>query len=505
MASDAMCRRRRHFGAALLLAAFALGAKGGILDRYMAVEIGRLEETQRLLARFAAQVWPGWDNYAQVEFRFRFPNQTELAVNPPAPPPGFLPVRKHAGSCGPVYVDRRRQEPGALTGTLVGGGGGSRQVRIRLREKPGIPPGAGDEQILLYVHEIFHGYQSKVMTVASDEALLDYLVGAEYAALCEVEGCALERALQEADDARVRECLLDYHLARQYKKSFIPAAVAAAEENIAVSEGTATYAALRTAQLILAERYRPRLSRRLDSSFAGFRGLRRYLEQEMVERPRLERAQTFDTMTRYYTFGAQLCFLLDRFRPGWKKDFFASGRSLDALVADCVGGGEASSGDIVARLEKRYGWQQVLARHAAAVAARDAAVESLARRRGRTYVIDLTAIREFARPRSRGRQYELPGAGIVYPDGIQALSAGAIELAGSATPWRNTGLFTLEWTADAAAGEDVDPEIAWAAKEGEALRWLVYRTAGFTLKAPLARLRTQGTTTRIEVLARRAP
>ena len=490
----------------LLLAVFALGAKGETLDRYMAIEIGRLEETRRLLERFAEEIWPGWDNYGRVEFRFRFPNQALLAVNPPAPPAGFQAVKGHAGHCGPVYIDRSRQEPGAIRGTLLGGGGGGLQVRIHLREVPGIRRGVGDEQILLYVHEMFHGFQSKVMSVDSDEALLDYLVGAEYAALSEVEGIAMERALQEPDAARARECLLDYNLARQYKRGFIPAAMAAAEESIAVSEGTASYAAQRMAMLILRGRYRPRLSRRLDPSFDGFRGLKEYLEAEMTAGPREERGDTFDTIGKYYSFGAHLCFLLDRFLPGWKKDFFSRGKSLDALVAGCLqspaGLGPA---DFALRFEPRYGWKRILARHAAAVAERDAAVALLARRRGRAYVVDLTAIREFARPRPSGRQFRLPGTKIIYPDGIQALIVGAVELSASAAPWQGTDLFTLEWTAAAAAGEDTDPEVAWAGKEGEALRGLVYRTAGFTLKAPLARVRAEGMVTRIEVLARRGP
>ena len=483
---------------ALLLAAFALAAKGEILDRHMAIEIGRLEETRRLLKRFAEEIWPGWDNHGQVEFRFRFPNLALLAVNPPAPPSGFQPVKG-------VYVDRRLQEPGAIRGTLVGGGGGGIQVRIRLREVPGVQRGAGDRQILLYVHEMFHGFQSKVMTHGSDDALMDYLIGAEFAALSEVEGMALERALQEVDAARALESLHDYHWAHQAKRSFVPAEVAAAEENVTVSEGTATYASWRMAQLILGSRYRPRLSRRLDPSFAGFRELQRYLTEEMAGDLRAERGLTFDPISKCYSFGAVLCFLLDRSFPSWKQGFFASGLTLDALVAERLGGAVPPVGEILPRLEARYGWQRILARHAAAVVERDAAVSLLEKRRGRTYVVDLEAISEFARPRTLGRHFELSGVRAVYPDGIQGLAVGAVELTGSASPWKRDGVFALVWTADAAAGEDREPEISWSAKEGEALRGLIFRTAGFTLRAPLARIKTERTVTRIEVLARRAP
>ncbi len=51
-------------------------------DRYLEVELKRIEEAYRLLDRFAEKIWPGWDNFNDIEIRVEFPNNVQLMINP---------------------------------------------------------------------------------------------------------------------------------------------------------------------------------------------------------------------------------------------------------------------------------------------------------------------------------------------------------------------------------------------------------------------------------------
>jgi len=474
------------------------------LEKYLEVEVQRLEEAYRLLDRFAADIWPGWDNSRDVVFRIHFPNLVQLLVKARGDPPAgyeLWPGRTVAGM--PVYLDRREALPLPVGIPLIGGGKGGLEVNIRLNQTAAQSAGSSDSQILVYVHEIFHGFQGKFGAPGDDRGLFTYLVTPEYAAYSEVEGVALEKAYTEKDRAAALEYVKDYRIAREMKQRLLPPATGEAEREIARSEGTATYAQLMMAMRIRDSRYRPQLSRRADPFFAGFRRLTGYLQENMTDDIQFARGFTFDCTGRYYPYGAYQCFLLDRFFPGWKKGFFEKGKDLDGTMDEFLRLGEKEKESLIARLPGRYSFSEVLAKHATAVRQRDEALAKIRARHGHTYIIDSQPLEEFCILFPRGSMYFLVGLETFYLEGIKDFRLGEIELASGDSPWRRTGKWTFEWV-DAEAGGTGNPEISYEKKEGDVYHRLVLKTLGFVLKAPLARISEEGETgkTRITLLAK---
>jgi hypothetical protein len=163
------------------LFAFYAPAAARFVDQVEAclrVELERLEEVYDLLDTYAARIWPGWNNYLNVEFEVLFPNLTRLFVNPTAPlHDDYKAVDGVTVRNRKVYVSRANEVPLAITPPLARGGN-ARGGRVYIKlESLGevLPPEAfgransaeyrearSEVQILTYVHELFHEYQSEV-------------------------------------------------------------------------------------------------------------------------------------------------------------------------------------------------------------------------------------------------------------------------------------------------------------------------------------------------------
>ena len=50
------------------------------LEPYIEAELFRLEETYRILDRYAEELWPGWTEYAKIPIKVNFPNGVILLV-----------------------------------------------------------------------------------------------------------------------------------------------------------------------------------------------------------------------------------------------------------------------------------------------------------------------------------------------------------------------------------------------------------------------------------------
>ena len=146
----------------------------GKLEPYLEIELKRLEETYNLLDEYAQEIWPGWDNYNDVEFQVQFPNMVFLIVNPRDEiPEGYEKLADRTVRGKEIYLNRTEELPIKLEPPLHGGGGGGMTIRIRLREneqktdkeklnEKEMAQAQSESQILLYVHEFFHGFQSQV-------------------------------------------------------------------------------------------------------------------------------------------------------------------------------------------------------------------------------------------------------------------------------------------------------------------------------------------------------
>ena len=86
------------------------------LEHYIELELGKLEETYRLLDRFAEEIWPGWDNYNAIEVQMTFPNKVQVLVSPKKVQPlGFQSVRGREIFGKSLFINRANEIQKAIT------------------------------------------------------------------------------------------------------------------------------------------------------------------------------------------------------------------------------------------------------------------------------------------------------------------------------------------------------------------------------------------------------
>jgi hypothetical protein len=72
---------------------------------------------------------------------------------------------------------------------------------------------------------------------------------------------------------------------------------------------------------------------------------------------------TLDKRGKYYLYGAYQCFLLDRFVPGWKRNFFRNKKNRDQITAEFLKLTEEQKEEIAKRINSRYSYDDIYAKH----------------------------------------------------------------------------------------------------------------------------------------------
>jgi hypothetical protein len=354
-----------------------------------------LAETYRILDRYAEELWPGWTDYAKIPVKVDFPNGVVLLVTPSGAQPGFERIKGRVVFGKPVFVNRENQTSVEVRPPLfaqIGRGGaaielnmaepdlplleGERSAALEARLKDESRPetpfdlaplGDSDSHVLMYVHEHFHGHQSRFPqfqgALPGDALLRRFEVTAEYVAWSHIEGLALRRAYIESQDAAALDLLKDFMVAREIKHALMPRGTAPAEARISLVEGTPSYVSLKTAMLLRDASDKPGIDRSKDPFFYNYAYVDGYIDNIMRKGMDVAASLTDDKRGRYYFYGAYQCFLLDRFAPGWKRDFFENGRTLDSAMADLLKISAAEKEEIKQRLPARYGYDEILAFH----------------------------------------------------------------------------------------------------------------------------------------------
>jgi hypothetical protein len=361
------------------------------LESYIEAELFRLEETYRLLDRYAEELWPGWRDYVDIPVKVSFPNGLVLLVTPRSRGQrGFERIAGRAISGKAVYINRQNRTSAEIQPPLFARTGrGGELIELEMGQ-PDLPPleaersaalearlkdesrpeapfdlaplGDSDSHVLMYVHEHFHGHRARFGSL--DIGILrDSDVNAEYAAWSHVEGLALRRAYLESQDAAAREFLKDFVVAREIKRAPLPPVAATAESTVSLIEGTATYVSLKTALLLRDSRDRPGIDRAKDPFFYNYAYVDGYVDNIMRKGMDFAVSLTQDKRGKYYLYGAYQCFLLDRFAPGWKRGFLEKKKNLDTLMTDLLKLSSDEKGEIKQRLATRYSYDEILSFH----------------------------------------------------------------------------------------------------------------------------------------------
>jgi hypothetical protein len=457
-----------------------------------------------------------------------------LIVGPRAAvPEGYQLVEGRTVHGKPVYINRKAELPINLQPPL--GGGGGLTIRIQLQQfpmQPGVKPpekaaANGDKpfeprydvseaQILVYVHEFFHGFQTVAIPgrapkpkppspppapQRSGPREPDIVVTLDYSMYSNVEALALEAAYAAADAKQARERLSDYLVARHLKQRAMAPREIEFENETQLSEGTARYSDTKMASLILAARYGGNGRHEGDPAFSSWRGMRSYLDEKLARQIEYSGSSTLDTLSKYYVFGAHLCFILDRISPKWKTGFFQSQKSLDKVVEETLKLTGADERRIAAGLEARYKVSDVRAKHEKVLDERDATIALVKSRQGRRYIVDFERTKEFFEILPRGKSVRI-GVEQIFVNGIRRLTLGDVSLTSIDTPMHRPGLWTVEWMDPNAADGVKGYELTCREHAGSVCKGAEFKTAGFTLNAPEMELADSGNEVRITILSK---
>jgi len=474
------------------------------LEQYLEIELKRIDETYCLLERFAEKIWPGWDNYHEIEFRVRFPNNVHLLVNPRKDvPDGYKQVQGRALRGKSIFINRTEELPLKVEPPLSGGGGGGPVIRIRLRQvklplkerrkylnpSPDEEPAVNSEgQILLYVHEFFHGFQAKLGALEKgSDSLYKFKVNAQYATYANIEGLALLEAYSNMNEKKALEALRDCYIAGEIKQASMPSEAAASEQNTRLLEGTALYSNTKMALLIKNSQYKSKLSRENDPFFFNYRYMDSYFKNNLIWDIRGTMAETLDKVGKCYAFGAGQCYVLDRFVPNWKKGFFQEKKTMDQVIGDFLKLSPQQKKIIAQRLKSKYPFDEIYKRHHQVIKERDEAVELIQSREGRKYIVDFKKIREFPKITPRGKVVRIDVEQI-FLHGIEKLQVGDVRLTSIDIPMHRPGLFDFQWIDTHPPKDKKGFEISFQEKTENIYKQLVFKTEGFTLEAPEAQI-----------------
>jgi hypothetical protein len=467
------------------------------LEQYLEIELKRVEETYRLLERFGEEIWPGWNNYNDIGFRTHFPNGVLLVVNPRrSVPKGYEQLQGRTVYGKSIFINRENELPMEMKLPLTGAAGGGLTIKARL-SLPGTPTTgpdselrpSSDRQIIMYVHEAFHGFQEKFDFMPVGDAVLKFMSNTEFATYSNIEGLALIRAHNETDNDKALEYLKDYFMAHEIKQKFMTPEMVDDEHFIATQEGTAAYAEVKMAMCIRDNKYKPGITSKDDPFFFNFQDIDAYIEMYSTKYIRKEMADTLDTFGRCYPFGAYQCFFLDRFTPGWKQDFFKSQKNLDDLITNLLKLSPTQKKKIAKRLKTRYPYDEIYAKHDAVIKERDQAVQMVKNRKGTKYIIDMIKIREWFKFKAHKKRIFIKGIEWIYPHGIEPFQLADIQITTKDTPIHRTWLHTYEWIDTKPNTGNKGYKITFKTKEGETYKNLVFQAKGFTLKAPEAQIK----------------
>lgn len=476
------------------------------------IELKRIEETYRLLDTFAEEIWPGWNNYNEVEFRVQFPNMVHLLVNPgKTVPEGYKQLQGRTVHGKPIFINREKEFPMKMKPPLTGVGWGGLSIKIQLKQAdilPGEsetgkePPENSERHILMYVHETFHGFQHQfeLLRILEDESIYDFTSNTGYATYSHIEGLALINAYNEKDNDKALKYLQDYIVAREITQTFMNPKTLITQQSISVNEGTSLYAEVKMAKLIRDKKYKSNISKQDDPFFFDFKFMDDFIEENTTTYIHKKLEATSDTIGKYYAIGAYQCFVLDRFVPGWQRDFFQSKKTQDQVITNFLNLSPEQKKIIARRLKTKYPYDRIYAKHDAVLKERDQAIQLINNRKGTKYILQLFKLREHLYINPRVKEIVISPVDKIFPHGMEDFHLADIQLTTADTPIYRRMVFSYEWIDTETGPGKKGYKMTFKEKAGDTYKNLVFRTKGFTLKAPEAQIKEDKDKNEIRIL-----
>ena len=316
-----------------LLTTAAAGQESGPLPQLVLIQLMQLEETYRILDEVSGKIWPDWKDYRAVPFLFEYDNGLRVLIGHPNPPREFQAVSGLRVGESRIFADRSRLVAKPLVPPLAAGGGpigfgsnadGSSVQVVDMKFVPASQmeaeantQGSTEDQLLIYIHELFHCFQ-RAHLKNRVYGNLQINADAHYALYSEIEGLALHRAYVEPDSDKAKALIKQFLVARSLKRATMSELQRNQESTDEFSEGTATYSEVRTLEALKSGGYRPGLSTDQDPEYHGFRNvdelLRRYPDRLLKSAHDVEYPYG-----KSYTYGCFQALLSQRLFAGWQE------------------------------------------------------------------------------------------------------------------------------------------------------------------------------------------
>jgi hypothetical protein len=483
------------------------------------LELKHLEETYRVLDIAAPKIWPGWTDYREVPFHLGFENGLRVMIGHPNPPSEFqlLPNVQCAGR--PVAVDRSKVSALVLKAPLSAGGGPipigqtttgqpvtvvdlkftRRDTRERVPDEPDIAP--TENQILICIHELFHCYQ-RAHVKGPYLGNFRFNPDLNYAVYSEIEGRALERAYGEPAAEKAIAALMEFLAARDMKRRGSMSNEQSGEESSdELREGGATYAEVRTLEVLSAGGLKPGLTESEDPEYHGFARAAELLKRYPARLHR-DAAQSADNYSKAYSYGCFQALLCQRLFPGWQESLTSTTHFFDTELSRRLPMSAAERSAAERRLAENYPLAEIRERQAKFIDARDGAYRLAKARSGRTYILDFKRTGQFISSLVDEKSSYSIGLTRVHPGGLGPMSFDDVKLSRVEVPAEIDQLYYLkivdtEWQSRSdpvkVTGER-QPDGSW--KDAEV------RTSLFVLAAPHVQIRISGNRVKIQVLSR---
>jgi hypothetical protein len=430
------------------------GSLSDTLNPALRIDLQRIEETWRILDRYADHVWPGWNNYVDVPFQIEYPNGLRLHIGEPNSPNNFKLVHGFLVRGKNVYINSSRLNSLVLSTRhyIYGGGVGmgkhpTMRVRAYLitpeKEKTaeeevkalGNPnfspelPYSTDYSIFVLMHELFHCFANYAPLFWSDQKI--YEPDLNYAVYAEIEGDLLEKVAYEPTLDSLKADLRKFLAVRAMRREGLLDYQKAYESGREKADGTAEYVDYKIIDRMKSG-FERGISHEVDPLYFGFR-YASYFHLMTMRNVHETRKNTLLASGKVYGNGLFMCLILDKLMPAWKKDLFTSNSMLDDLIVQTVQADKTQDTMLIQEIKRDYAFEALAQRHGPAIAERDSVIEYFQIPNNRYFVIDFDSLGLSPEIVPHGKRFERTMAAF-YSRGIKTAKVGDLTIEGREVP-----------------------------------------------------------------------
>jgi hypothetical protein len=301
---------------------------------------------------------------------------------------------------------------------------------------------------------------------------------------------------------KARALLKEFLIARQRKRAgSMTDQQGNGESSDELREGSATYAEVRTIEVLKSEGFKPGLTTAEDPDYHGFSRANEIL-QRYPKRLEKDAALSNNNYAKAYTYGCFQALICQRLFPGWQDSLVGETHFLDREISKRLALSPEERTGIEQRFLKTYPVGQIRERHAKYLGARDAAYLQAKARTGRIYILDFKRIDQYVSSVVKAKDAYAIGLVRVYLKGLPGVKFDEVELSPVSVPAEVDQLYYIRlvdtnWKERAEAcviSGDKQADGAWKNAQ--------VRTPLFSLAAPHVRVKETGNRVKIQILSR---